>query len=130
MGCDLGLHRSGVRHTPPAVRMNGVWGSPHHLQQTLHHRVKHRLYRERHVRPTQPHSPWLMRSLLSETAASTALRHTKGVSATCVHTWVMCDGESWLSPEISPSPSVAGGLGCSEELPSPEGFLMKDWRLR
>lgn len=41
----------------------------------------------------------------------------------------MCDGELWLSPEIPPSPTVAGARGCSEELPSPEELLTKDWQL-
>lgn len=102
MGCDLQLPRSGGKHKPPAVRLSGIWSSPHTPEQTLHHMVKHHLYWERHVRPTQSHLPWLMRSLLSETPASTALWHTEGVSATCAYAWVVCDGELLLSLEISP----------------------------
>ncbi|XP_029865289.1 uncharacterized protein LOC115339418 [Aquila chrysaetos chrysaetos] len=129
VGCDLQLHRSGGTHRPPAVRLSGNWSGPHIPEQTPHHMVKHCLYQERHIRSAESRLPSLMRSLLSETPASTALWYTEGVSATCMCTWVMCDGELWLSPEISPSPTVAGRRGCSEELPSPEEFLTKDWQL-
>lgn len=129
-GVCLQPHTSRGSTTHPQSSETRTWSSPHLLEQTLHHMGKHHLEWERHLRPTQPHLPWLMRSLLTETPASTALVHAEGVSATCLYTWVMCDGELWLSPEISPSTTVAGGSGCSEELPSPEEFLTKVWQLR
>lgn len=118
--------RSRGKHKPPAARLSGTWSSPHVPEQALHRMVVLGKTGEAYPVP------------LAVAGEVSAFRDTRqhcpsaGWRGLC-RLWECGGRVGWRAtaqPREFPSPTVAGGPGSSEELPSAVEFLMKDWQLR